>query len=151
MRDKVIDSARRLGLEVDVRTLDHSTATVQDAADAVGCAAGEIAKSLVFVADGDPVMCIASGSHRVDLDRLAGVLDVAEIRQASPDEVRAATGFAVGGVPPFGHDLPTVLDERLLAHGCVWAAAGDGHSLFSVDPQRLVDCTGATVAPVAAG
>jgi len=151
MRDKVIDSARRLGLELDVRTLDHSTATVQDAADAVGCAAGEIAKSLVFVADGDPVLCIAAGSHRVDLDRLAGVLDVAAVRQASPDEVRAATGFAVGGVPPFGHDLPTVLDEALLAHGCVWAAAGDGHSLFSVDPQRLVDCTGATVAAVAAG
>jgi len=150
MRDKVIDSARRLGLELDVRTLDHSTATVQDAADAVGCAAGEIAKSLVFVADGDPVMCIAAGGHRVDLDRLAGVLDVAAIRQASPDEVRAATGFAVGGVPPFGHDLPTVLDEALLAHGCVWAAAGDGHSLFSVDPRRLVACTGATVAAVAA-
>jgi len=150
MRDKVIDSARRLGLELDVRTLDHSTATVQDAADAVGCAAGEIAKSLVFVADGDPVLCIAAGSHRVDLDRLAGVLDVAAVRQASPDEVRAATGFAVGGVPPFGHDLPTVLDEALLAHGCVWAAAGDGHSLFSVDPRRLVDCTGATVAAVAA-
>jgi prolyl-tRNA editing enzyme YbaK/EbsC (Cys-tRNA(Pro) deacylase) len=149
VRDKVIDSARRLGLDVDVRTLDRSTATVQDAADAVGCAAGEIAKSLVFVADGDPVLCIASGAHRVDLDRLAGVLDVAAVRQATPDEVRAATGFAVGGVPPFGHDIPTVLDETLLTHGCVWAAAGDGHSLFSVDPQRLVDCTGATVARVA--
>lgn len=149
MRDTVIASARRLGLEVDVRRLEQSTATVGDAANAVGCEPAEIAKSLVFVADGDPVLCIASGSHRVDLDLLAGVLDVAEVRQASPDEVRAATGYPVGGVPPFGHDLPAVLDETLLAHDRVFAAGGDGHSLFAVDPRKLVECTGASVAAVA--
>lgn len=149
MRDTVIDSARRLGLEVDVRRLDQSTATVGEAAKAVGCEPAEIAKSLVFVADGDPVLCIASGSHRVDLDLLAGVLDVAAVRQASPDEVRAATGYPVGGVPPFGHDLPAVLDETLLAHERVFAAGGDGHSLFAVDPRKLVECTGARVAAIA--
>jgi prolyl-tRNA editing enzyme YbaK/EbsC (Cys-tRNA(Pro) deacylase) len=148
MREKVIDSARRLGLEVEVKRLDASTATVQQAADAVGCPPTQIAKSLVFVADGDPVLCIASGAHRVDLARLADVLDVAEVRQASRDEVRAATGFSVGGVPPFGHGLPVVLDEALLEHDVVWAAGGDGHSLFAVDPRELQRCTGATVAPV---
>ena len=148
MRDKVIESARRLGLEVDVRNLDSSTATVGEAAQAVGCESAQIAKSLVFVCDGDPVVCIASGAHRVDVDLLADVIDCAEVRQASPDEVRAATGYPVGGVAPFGHDLPTVMDEDLLEHDCVWAAAGDGHSLFEVNPRKLANCTGAQLARV---
>jgi prolyl-tRNA editing enzyme YbaK/EbsC (Cys-tRNA(Pro) deacylase) len=148
VRDKVIESARRLGLEVDVRNLDSSTATVGEAAQAVGCENAQIAKSLVFVCDGDPVVCIASGAHRVDVDRLAEVIDCAEVRQASPDEVRAATGYSVGGVAPFGHDLPTVMDEDLLEHDCVWAAAGDGHSLFEVNPRKLANCTGAQLARV---
>lgn len=148
MRDKVIESARRLGLEVDVRNLDSSTATVGEAARAVGCQNAQIAKSLVFVCDGDPVVCIASGAHRVDVNRLAEVVDCAEVRQASPDEVRAATGYSVGGVAPFGHDLPTVMDEDLLEHDCVWAAAGDGHSLFEVNPRKLANCTGAQLARV---
>jgi prolyl-tRNA editing enzyme YbaK/EbsC (Cys-tRNA(Pro) deacylase) len=85
----------------------------------------------------------------VDTDRLADVLDVAEVRQATPEEVRAATGFSVGGVPPFGHGLPVVFDRTLLDHACVWAAGGDGHSLFEVDPKALAGCTSATVAAVA--
>ena len=145
----MIESARRLGLEVDVRNLDSSTATVREAAEAVGCQDAQIAKSLVFVCDGDPVVCIVSGAHRVDLDLVADVFDCAEVRQASPAEVRAATGYSVGGVAPFGHDLPTVLDEELLGHECVWAAAGDGHSLFEVNPRRLLECTGARVAKIA--
>jgi prolyl-tRNA editing enzyme YbaK/EbsC (Cys-tRNA(Pro) deacylase) len=149
VREKVIDSARSLGLDVDVRYLEASTATAQEAAVAVGCGQGQIAKSLVFIADGDPVVCIASGDHRVDEDLLADALDVAEIRQASADEVRAASGYCVGGVPPFGHDLPVVIDDTLLGHDRVWAAGGDGHSLFDVNPQRLVECTGARVARVA--
>ena len=148
MRERVIDSAKRLGLQVEVRRLDAPTATVEQAANAVGCPAEQIAKSLVFVADGDPVLCIASGSHRVDPARLADALDVAEVRQATRDEVRAATGFAVGGVPPFGHGLPVVLDETLLDYEVVWAAGGDGHSLFSVAPRELLRCSQATVAPV---
>ena len=148
MREKVMDSARDLGLDVKVERLERSTRTVSDAADAVGCKEGEIAKSIVFVADGDPIVCIASGAHRVDADRLADALDAAEVRQASPDEVRAATGFSVGGVPPFGHGLPVVLDESLLDYPTVWAAGGDGHSLFAVDPRALIECTAATVAAV---
>jgi prolyl-tRNA editing enzyme YbaK/EbsC (Cys-tRNA(Pro) deacylase) len=149
VREKVIENARRLGLDVEVRNLEAPTATVHQAAEAVGCGDAQIAKSVVFICDGEPVVCIASGSHRVDPDLLADVFDCAEIRQASPDEVRAATGYSVGGVAPLGHDLPTVLDEALLEHGCVWAAGGDGHSLFEVDPRRLASCTGARVARIA--
>lgn len=148
MREKVKSAARELGLEVSVRTLDRPTRTVQEAADAVGCEPARIAKSLVFVADGEPVLCVASGEHRVDLNRLCDALDCAEIRQASPDEVRAATGFSVGGVAPFAHGLPVVFDSSLLSHDKVWAAGGDGNSLFEVDPQELVRCTRATVASI---
>ena len=77
----------------------------------------------MFVADGDPIVCVASGRHRIDTAKLADALDVAEVRQAAADEVRAATGFAIGGVPPFGHDLPVLFDESLLEHERVWAAA----------------------------
>lgn len=149
MRDKVIDRARALGLDVKVQRLPASTATVSDAAAACGCDEAHIAKSIVFVADGDPVLCIASGAHRVDLDRLADALDVAEVRPATPDEVRAATGFPVGGVAPIGHGLPVVLDEDLLALDKVWAAGGDGHSVFEVEPRKLVGCTDALIAAIA--
>jgi prolyl-tRNA editing enzyme YbaK/EbsC (Cys-tRNA(Pro) deacylase) len=146
--EKVVRGARELGLDVKVQRLEASTRTVGDAAKAVGCQEAEIAKSIVFVADGDPVVCIASGRHRIDLDKLAEALDVAEVRQAGAGEVRAATGFAIGGVPPFGHGLPVVFDETLLEHTYVWAAAGDPHSLFRVDPRKLLECTGATGADV---
>jgi prolyl-tRNA editing enzyme YbaK/EbsC (Cys-tRNA(Pro) deacylase) len=148
MREKVVESARELGLEVDVQRLEESTRTVGDAARAVGCEEAEIAKSLVFVCDGEPVLCIASGAHRVDTDKLAVAFDCAELRQATPDEVRAASGFPIGGVPPFGHELPVVLDEALLRHEYVWAAGGDGHSLFCVNPRELVSSIGARVAEV---
>ncbi len=148
MRTKVLDTARQVGLELDVRTLTSPTRTVPEAAAAVGCEAGRIAKLVVFVCDGDPVVCVASGAHRIDVDRLYEVLDCAEIRQASPDEVRVATGFAVGGVPPFGHGLPVILDEALLECPTVWAAGGDGNSLFEVDPRELAERVGARVAPV---
>jgi prolyl-tRNA editing enzyme YbaK/EbsC (Cys-tRNA(Pro) deacylase) len=148
VKESVIRKARALGLDVKVQRLESSTRTVGDAARAVGCEEGEIAKSIVFVADGDPIVCIASGAHRIDTGKLAAALDVAEIRQASAEEVRAATGFAIGGVPPFGHGLPVVFDEALLRHSRVWAAAGDPHSLFCADPEKLASCTGARVLDV---
>jgi prolyl-tRNA editing enzyme YbaK/EbsC (Cys-tRNA(Pro) deacylase) len=133
---------------MQVERLQASTRTVADAATAVGCEASEIAKSIVFVADGDPVVCVASGHHRIDIKKVADALDVAEVRQAQADEVRAATGFAIGGVPPFGHDLPVLFDEALLDHERVWAAAGDPHSLFCVDPRELASCINARVVPL---
>jgi prolyl-tRNA editing enzyme YbaK/EbsC (Cys-tRNA(Pro) deacylase) len=148
MRDGLAESARRLGLAMEVQRLGASTRTVKDAAVAVGCQESEIAKAIVFVADGDPILCVASGRHRIDTEKLADALDVAEVRQAAAEEVRAATGFAVGGVPPFGHDLPVLFDEALLEHERVWAAAGDPHSLFEVDPRELARCVKARVVAV---
>ena len=145
MRDKLAECARDLGIEVQVQRLEASTRTVSDAATAMGCEEAEIAKSIVFVADGDPVVCVASGRHRVDTNKVADALDVAEVRQAAADEVRAATGFAIGGVPPFGHDLPVLFDEALLHHPRVFAAAGDPNSLFEVDPRELARCIRARV------
>ena len=111
MREKVRDAARELGLDVTVKALEQSTKTVRDAAAAVGCDEGKIAKSIVFVCDGEPIVCVTSGAHRVDVDRVAVALDCAEARIATPDEVRAATGYSVGGVPPIGHGLPVLFDE----------------------------------------
>jgi prolyl-tRNA editing enzyme YbaK/EbsC (Cys-tRNA(Pro) deacylase) len=145
VRDRLAECARELGIRVQVQRLEAATRTVADAAMAVGCEEAEIAKSIVFVADGDPVVCVASGQHRVDTAKVADALDVAEVRQAAAEEVRAATGFAIGGVPPFGHDLPVLFDEELLRHKRVWAAAGDPNSLFEVDPRELANCIRARI------
>ena len=149
MRDRLAECARQLGIRVQVQRLAASTRTVADAAVAVGCDEAEIAKSIVFVADGDPVVCVASGQHRVDTKKVADALDVAQVRQAAAEEVRAATGFAVGGVPPFGHDLPVLFDEALLRHPRVWAAAGDANSLFEVNPRELASCIRARIVALA--
>jgi prolyl-tRNA editing enzyme YbaK/EbsC (Cys-tRNA(Pro) deacylase) len=149
MREKVIEAARRLGLDIEVRTLDAPTRTADEAAAAVGVDKSQIAKSLVFLADGDPILAVVSGAHRVDSDALALSCDCAVIEQASPDDVRAATGFAVGGVPPFGHDLPVVFDEELLKHDRIYAAGGDGNTLFQVDPNALAGAIGARVVKLA--
>jgi prolyl-tRNA editing enzyme YbaK/EbsC (Cys-tRNA(Pro) deacylase) len=149
MKDKVIQAARDLGLEVKVQTLESPTRTVAEAAAAVGCAAPQIAKTLVFVADGDPVLVVASGAHRVDPDLLAEVFDVAEIRQATPEEVRVATGYPIGGVSPLGCHLPIAFDETLLGYDCVFAAGGDGNTLFQVDPRTLADALHARIVQVA--
>jgi prolyl-tRNA editing enzyme YbaK/EbsC (Cys-tRNA(Pro) deacylase) len=151
VREKVRDAARELGLDVTVRSLEQSTKTVRDAAAAIGCDEAMIAKSIVVICDGDPVVCVTSGAHRVDVERVALALDCAEARAATPDEVRAATGFPVGGVPPFGHGLPVLFDESLLRHERVWAAGGDSNSLFEIDPRELIDCTTAQVVPLGAG
>ena len=143
MREKVIAAALELGLDVEVRTLEQPTGTVAEAAAALGVESGQIAKSIVFLADGEPVVCIASGAHRVDQDQLALAFDCAVIDKATEDDVRAATGFPVGGVPPFGHGLPVVMDEALLEHDVVYAAGGDGNTLFAVDPRELAEATAA--------
>ena len=145
MKDKVIQAARDLGLDVEVRTLDSPTRTVAEAAAAVGSEPAQIAKTLVFIADGDPVLVVASGGHRVDPELLAEIFDVAEIRQATPDEVRVATGYPVGGVSPLGCGLPVVFDTDLLQYDRVYAAGGDGNTLFEVDPRTLAASVGARV------
>jgi prolyl-tRNA editing enzyme YbaK/EbsC (Cys-tRNA(Pro) deacylase) len=150
VKDKVIQAARELGLEVKVQTLDSPTRTVAEAAAAVGCEAPQIAKTLVFIADGDPVLVVASGAHRVDPDLLADVFDVAEIRQATSEEVRVATGYPIGGVSPLGCHLPIAFDETLLGYDRVFAAGGDGNTLFQVNPRMLADALNARIVQVAA-
>ncbi|MEX1142348.1 MAG: YbaK/EbsC family protein [Thermoleophilaceae bacterium] len=149
MRAKVIDSARELGLELNVRRLPTAAGSA-DAAEAVGCGESRMAISAVWVADGEPVVCVAAGDCPVDANLLADALDVAELRRASSSEVRAATGFPADGIPPFGHGLPVVVDEALLAHATVWTAGGDGSTVVEIEPHRLCSCVSATVATVTA-
>ncbi len=151
MREKVRDAARELGLDLTVTSLEKSTRTVREAAAAVGCEEAMIAKSIVFVCDGEPVVCVTCGPQRVDMERVALARDCAEARIATPEEVRAATGYPVGGVPPFGHGLPVLFDEALLHQQTVWAAGGDSNSLFEVDPRDLVECVSAEVVPLGEG
>jgi prolyl-tRNA editing enzyme YbaK/EbsC (Cys-tRNA(Pro) deacylase) len=123
------------GLEIAVRTLDASTRTAAEAAAAVGCEEGQIVKSLVFVADGEPMICLCAGDRRVDPTRLAR-----GARPATPQEVREATGFAIGGVPPLGHDRPlrTIVDASLRRFDTVWAAAGTPRSVLTVRTDDLI-------------
>ena len=126
---------RELGLEVEVRELSHSTRTAREAATAVGVEVGQIVKSLVFMDGGEPVLCLCAGDRRVDTAKLG-----ADVRQALGDEVREATGFAIGGVPPLGHDrpVPTVIDASLRRFARVWCAAGTPHAVFEVDTEALI-------------
>ncbi|MDX6511358.1 MAG: hypothetical protein QOE36_862 [Gaiellaceae bacterium] len=139
-----------LGLDVEPRELDDSTRTAAEAAAAVGCDLAQIVKSLVFVdGAGDPIICLCAGDRRVDTAKLGE-----GVRQANADEVRAATGFAIGGVPPLGHDRPlrTVIDASLRRFDLVWCAAGTPRSVFAVETERLFAATpDAEVVDVAAG
>jgi prolyl-tRNA editing enzyme YbaK/EbsC (Cys-tRNA(Pro) deacylase) len=152
--ERVTTAARQHGVEIEVVTLDQSTRTAQEAAAAVGAQVGQIVKSLVFVSAGDgkprPYLALVSGSNLADLARLAGVVGEAGLRRANADEARAATGYAIGGIPPFGHGQPvrTVMDADLLSHQLVWAAAGTGNSVFAIEPERLRELAQATVAPI---
>lgn len=147
----VDEAGERYGVCVDVREFDEGTKTAADAAAVVGCDVAQIASGLVFVADGEPVMVIASGANRIDEDRLGDVLDATAVEMADPETVREATGYGIGGVPPICHerDLPVVLDETLLEHDEVWAAAGTPKAIFPIDPARLVELADATPAAVA--
>jgi prolyl-tRNA editing enzyme YbaK/EbsC (Cys-tRNA(Pro) deacylase) len=124
-----------LGLDVEIRELSDSTRTAQEAADAVGADVGQIVKSLVFVDDDGPVLCLCAGDRRVDTDKLGD-----GVRQARGDEVREATGFAIGGVPPLGHERPvrTVVDSSLRRFETVWCAGGTPHAVFPVETEALI-------------
>ena len=147
---KVIEAARQRGLVIEVHHFAEGTRTAQEAAQAVGASLGQIAKSMVFVADGKPVLVLTSGPNRVDAAKVAQHLGARQVRRASADEVRQATGFAIGGVPPFGHVRPlTVLFDRdLLQFETVWAAAGTPNAVFPIEPQRLAEASGAVVADI---
>jgi prolyl-tRNA editing enzyme YbaK/EbsC (Cys-tRNA(Pro) deacylase) len=143
--------ARDLGLALEVRRFPEGTRTAEDAARAIGCHVGQIVKSLVFMADGTPFLALTSGSNRADPARLSALLGAREVRRASADEARSATGFSIGGTPPFGHPGPlrVVIDEDLLAYDEVWAAAGTPDTVFPIGPADLVRVSGGTPARIA--
>jgi prolyl-tRNA editing enzyme YbaK/EbsC (Cys-tRNA(Pro) deacylase) len=145
--------AERHGLTVDpIEFPEQGTPTADDAAEAVDCEIGQIVKSLVFAVGDDLVVCLTSGAEHVDEGKLAAWAGVDEsaVSMADPERVREATGWAIGGVPPLGHDtdLPRLLDPALLEFETVWAAAGTPTSMWDVDPERLRELTGAEVVDV---
>jgi prolyl-tRNA editing enzyme YbaK/EbsC (Cys-tRNA(Pro) deacylase) len=141
-----------LGEDFQVLEFDESTRTAADAAAAIGCTVGQIAKSLIFRAkeSGRPVLAIASGSVRVDEKRLSALLGE-DIGRADAAFVREQTGFAIGGVPPVGHRTRPLIyiDETLLGFDSIWAAGGTPNSVFRLLPDDLVRLTGGTIAAIA--
>ncbi|HEY7970616.1 MAG TPA: YbaK/EbsC family protein [Candidatus Limnocylindrales bacterium] len=152
---RVRDAAERKGVTLEIHQFDESTHTAEDAARTVGADLAQIVKSLVFVAPGegdtlDPILCLVSGPNRVDLARLAAVLGEQDIRRATAREAQELTGYAIGGIPPFGHGRPvrTVMDPALTQYPVVWAAAGTQTAVFPVPPGTLRILANATVAPI---
>jgi prolyl-tRNA editing enzyme YbaK/EbsC (Cys-tRNA(Pro) deacylase) len=139
------------GLGAQVRHMPQSTRTAEEAAAACGCAVGQIVKSLVFrgAASGKPYLLLVSGANRVNEKAVAGRIGEA-LKRPDADYVRSLTGFAIGGIPPLGHDtaLETFIDEALLAFAEVWAAAGTSDAVFPVAPDTLAQATGAKVIAV---
>jgi prolyl-tRNA editing enzyme YbaK/EbsC (Cys-tRNA(Pro) deacylase) len=149
--DRFVDAARARGIDPDVRRFPEGTKTAEEAARAIGCEVGQIVKSLVFMADERPVMAFTSGANRVDETRLAGAVGAAGVRRATPEEARAATGFAVGGTPPFGYPdrIPCLVDRDLLAWQEIWAAAGAPDAVFPLTPADLLRASDAGIADFA--
>lgn len=141
-------AARELGVDVEVRRFPEGTKTAADAARAVGCEIGQIVKSLVFMAEDGPLLALTSGPNLADTDRLAELTGARVVRRASPEEARDATGFAIGGTPPFGHtkDLAVLIDRDLTAFELLWAAAGAPDAVFPISPRDLVTASRGRVA-----
>lgn len=148
---KVQLMARRLALDVTVREMPASTRTAEEAATACGVTVGQIVKSLVFLGaqSGKPYLLLVSGANRVNESGIAAHLGES-VRRPDAAKVRDLTGFAIGGIPPFGHDMPlaTFMDQDLLQYDVVWAAAGTPRAVFSADPKKLRDAVKAKVIAV---
>lgn len=147
---RVVESAHALGITIDVHEFPDGTHTAEDAARAVAVDVAQIVKSLVFSVDGRAVLALVSGPNRLDEHALAVATGQpnAPVARADADQARAATGYSIGGVPPFGHasPIPTYVDEDLMRHDVVWAAAGTPRHVFPIAPGDLVRLTDATVA-----
>ncbi len=144
---RVTAAARDAGHDIDVVTFPEGTRTAVDAAAALECNVEQIVKSLIFDADGELVLALTSGANQVDTDKLATAAEKPRCGRADADQVRAVTGYAIGGVPPFGHDQPvrTWIDPHLLTMDTVWAAAGTPKTVFPINPNDLVTITGASI------
>jgi len=149
---RVAEELRRLGVATEVKEMPESTRSAAEAAAALGCDVAQIVKSLIFrsIVGDEAILVLVSGADRVDEARLAEVLG-GQVERASAEFVRARTGYAIGGVPPVGHTQPiaTYLDEHLLDHAVVWAAAGTPRSVFSIRPADLLRATSAQTVAVA--
>lgn len=147
---RVVDALAAAGARGEVRELAEQAPTAALAAAQLGVEVGAIANSLIFDADGSPLLVLTSGAHRVDTGRVAALVGVAQLRRASPEFVRAATGQPIGGVAPVGHPEPlrTLVDVGLEAYEVVWAAGGIPHTVFPTSFAELVRITGGTAAEV---
>jgi prolyl-tRNA editing enzyme YbaK/EbsC (Cys-tRNA(Pro) deacylase) len=148
---RVIAALANHGLDhLALREFDASTATAADAAAAIGTTVGRIVKSLVFLAGGEPILVLASGPNRVDVEKIARIVGQ-PITRARAEQVREVTGFAIGGVPPIGHlrALATYIDQDLLQYDQVWAAAGTPNAVFCIHPRDLMRITSGRVEDVA--
>jgi len=137
---RLVEAARSLALNLNISEFPEGTKTAEAAAAAIGVEVGQIVKSLVFLADDAPVMALVSGENRLDTSKLASAANAEKVSRADADAVREATGYAVGGVPPFGHpkQLPVYVDPDLLRYEVVWAAGGTPMTVFPIAPQELV-------------
>ena len=146
---RVQETGRARGRDIEVVEFDISTRTAEDAAAAVGCQVGQIVKSLVFVVAGKPVICLVSGSNRLDERSLAAWAGVGrkQVQRADAEAARTATGYAIGGIAPFGYPEPldVLFDQDLLQYEIIWAAAGTPNAVFRVTPQDLAAATKAIV------
>lgn len=149
--ERFVQRAAERGLEIEVSSFPDGTRTAADAAGAIGCQVAQIVKSLVFIADGHAVLALVAGDDRVDEAAVAGVLGAGTVRKADAAEARGATGYAIGGTPPFGHDEPltTLCDRALIRHEQVWAAAGSATDVFPIDPEQLVRVAAARLVDIA--
>lgn len=146
---RFLTAARALGLEPELVSYEQSTRTAEQAAEAVGCDVSQIVKSLCFVVDGQPIMALVSGHNRLDEKKLASHFAVGrkKVKRADADIVKASTGYSIGGVAPLGHPItmPILVDEELMGHDAVWAAAGTPYAVFPIAPQTLAEVVGGVV------
>ncbi|MHB1130561.1 MAG: YbaK/EbsC family protein [Ilumatobacteraceae bacterium] len=155
--ERVIEAARALGLDITTRRFPDGTKTAVDAATAIGVSVGQIVKSLIFAVDGEIVMAYMSGANQLDEKKLAIAAGGSTCSRVDADAVRAATGYAIGGVPPFGHatELRVFIDPDLLQYDgvndMVWAAAGTWHDVFPISPNELVRVSGGVVTDLKRG
>jgi prolyl-tRNA editing enzyme YbaK/EbsC (Cys-tRNA(Pro) deacylase) len=147
---RIQDALLAAGAHGSVRMLDESARTAAEAAAALGVDIGQITNSLVFVADGEPLLVLTSGRHRVDTARVAVLVGVTKVGRADADFVREHTGVSIGGVSPIGHPHPlrTLVDIALNDYDVVWAAAGHTHAVFPTTFDELLTLTGGTPAEV---
>jgi prolyl-tRNA editing enzyme YbaK/EbsC (Cys-tRNA(Pro) deacylase) len=148
--EHVAGQLRILGVEGRVRELAEPAPTAATAAAQLGCEVGAIANSLLFDADGAPLLILTSGAHRVDTGKIAAEFGVEKVARADPDFVYASTGQRIGGVAPVGHPAPvrTLVDNALRSYDVVWAAAGHAHTVFPTSFAELVRITSGTPADV---